>query len=78
VVARRAGSRTDVHVSWNGDTRVQRWAVLAGARGTTVVATAPRSGFETLISVARSLPQLRVQAMDAHGRTLATSTVISA
>jgi hypothetical protein len=76
VVAQRAGSRTNVHVSWNGDTRVRRWTVLAGASGNTVAAAAPRSGFETVIPVARALTHLRVQAADANGRALATSAVI--
>jgi hypothetical protein len=78
VVARRAGSRTNVYVSWNGDTRTSRWNVLAGASGNTVAAAAARSGFETVIPVAGSLSHLRVQAIDAHGHALATSAVIAA
>jgi hypothetical protein len=76
VAARRAGSRTVVFASWNGDTRVRHWTVLAGASGSTVAGRAPRSGFETVIPVAGSLTQLRVQAGDERGRALATSAVL--
>jgi hypothetical protein len=60
----RAGA---VYVSWNGATDVARWQVLAAG---SVVATAPRSGFETRIALTGGADTVR--ALDAKGRVLAT------
>jgi hypothetical protein len=78
VVVRRAATRTDVHVSWNGATGVTHWTVLSGAAGAAIVGTAPRSGFETVIRVPQGLRALRVAANDASGRVLATSAAVEA
>lgn len=71
-----AGGRTTVYASWNGATRVSAWRVLgttsAGRRLT--VATAPKRGFETTIPVRSSYRSFKVQALDAGGRVLGTST----
>jgi hypothetical protein len=65
-----------VYASWNGATTVARWQVLAGAN---VVATAPRTGFETAIAVpAGTTGPFAVRALDAGGRTLATSASVDA
>jgi hypothetical protein len=73
------GGRLTVEASWNGATAVASWRVLAGPSATslTAVTTAPRSGFETTISVATTEPYVAVAALDAAGRTLATSPAIS-
>jgi arylsulfotransferase ASST len=60
-----------VYVSWNGATQVARWQVLAGTR---IVATAPKTGFETKILV-RTADPLAVQAVNADGGVLATAPV---
>jgi Arylsulfotransferase (ASST) len=78
VVARRSRRGVDIHVSWNGDTRVNRWTVLAGATGKDVVATVARTGFETVIGVTRAPSRLRVTAIDRSGRVLATSAPVAA
>jgi hypothetical protein len=78
VVAVRATGHTDVHVSWNGATRVTHWTVLAGAQGNAIVGSARRTGFETIIRVPRTLRRLRVAANDAAGRVLSTSAAIEA
>jgi hypothetical protein len=74
--ARQRSGRTIVYASWNGATEVTSWRVLAGSNGGTlaVAVTAPKIGFETSISVPGGYRAFRVQAIDAHGRVLGTST----
>jgi hypothetical protein len=79
VAARRSRTRTDVYVSWNGDTRVARWTALAGSTASPVLqALAPvaRTGFETVLEVPAAVTRLRVLGSDAGGRTLATSGLL--
>ncbi|HEY2771661.1 MAG TPA: MFS transporter [Solirubrobacteraceae bacterium] len=74
--ARRSGTKTTVYASWNGATEVASWRVLAGQNGTAQrpVSTAQRLGFETAIGVPQGYTTFRVQALDANGRVLGTST----
>jgi hypothetical protein len=67
---RHDSRRTIVYASWNGATEVASWQVLAGAR---VVGSAPRTGFETPITVRGEQRAVRVRALDEKGRVLATS-----
>ena len=73
--ARRQGARATVYASWNGATRVVAWRVLAGPGATrlSAVASAPKSGFETAIPVARAHPSYEVQALAAGGRVIGIS-----
>ncbi len=74
----RAGATT-LYASWNGATRLASWRVLAGA-GTgrlSAVASAPKSGFETTIPVPRGYTRFQVQALDAHGSVIGTSSQLS-
>jgi hypothetical protein len=68
-----------VDASWNGDTRTASWRVLAGSSPTTLtaVATAPRAGIETSISVPGAQPYVAVQALSASGEPLGTSGTIT-
>jgi hypothetical protein len=78
--ARHGGSGTDtVYASWNGATEVAAWRVLGGAAASSLapLAQAPRSGFETAISVHAS-STYEVQALDASGRVLGTSAAVRA
>ncbi|MEA2388880.1 MAG: hypothetical protein QOG41_1653 [Thermoleophilaceae bacterium] len=68
--ARVRGGRTTVYASWNGATEVASWRVLAPAR----VAVHKKTGFETAIPVNRSVGLVRVQALDASGRVIGTSS----
>ncbi|MCX7521756.1 arylsulfotransferase family protein [Microbacterium sp. STN6] len=75
------GSNDDrmlVHVSWNGATDVHRWRVLAGpdARRLAVARTARRAGFETSIETPAHAA-VRVEALDAGGRVLGASAVVT-
>jgi hypothetical protein len=67
-----------VYVSWNGATRVARWAVSAGATPgvMTSVASTGKSGFETAIRVDNAGPYYRVAALDAAGNVLGQSAVV--
>jgi hypothetical protein len=72
-----------VYASWNGATEVARWDVLAGVAGGLMrkVASAPRTGFETLIAAPRLTAtdtHLAVRALDATGVALGLSTAIAA
>jgi hypothetical protein len=63
------------YVSWNGATRVDRWALLAGdgPGSLEVVARAPREGFETALEVPGTPRFVAVRALDRRGRRLADS-----
>jgi EmrB/QacA subfamily drug resistance transporter len=74
--ARETGGRTTVYASWNGATELASWRVLAGAATgrLSAVASAPKSGFETVIPIAQRYARLQVQALDAHGKVIGTSS----
>jgi EmrB/QacA subfamily drug resistance transporter len=74
--ARRARGATTVYASWNGATQVASWRVLGGSSGggSSAITTVPTSGFETAIRVSGSYTSFRVQALDAKGRVIGTST----
>jgi EmrB/QacA subfamily drug resistance transporter len=78
--ARTRAGKVSVYASWNGDTAVTSWRVLAGPRGGALkpVATARKTGFETRIPVASSAASYEVQALDSAGRTIRTSRAFSA
>ena len=75
-----AGAGT-VYASWNGATLVASWQVLAGASPASLssVALAPRSGFETAISVPAGTvgPYAEVQALGVGGQVLGSSAAVS-
>jgi hypothetical protein len=80
IVASAAGasSPVTVYASWNGDTRTASWRLLAGpaANRLAPVASAPRSGFETSITAPAPAAFVQVQALDASGAVLASSSAI--
>ena len=73
------GGGMTVEASWNGATAVSSWAVLAGATAASmsVVATVPRAGFETSVSLSAGAPLVAVAALGAGGETLAAAAAIS-
>jgi len=76
VLARRVdGTHEVLYVSWNGATGVARWQVLAGPAASSLVtmASAPKRGFETRITLAGSARVFAVRALSATGRVLARS-----
>ena len=71
-----------VFASWNGATEVARWDVLAGPGQTALrqVASGPRTGFETIIPVAKlavSDTVVAVRARDATGASLGASAAVA-
>jgi Arylsulfotransferase (ASST) len=79
IAAARSASATTVYASWNGDTRTASWRVLAGpsAAQLTSVASAPRDGFETTVTVPAAEPYVAVQALSAEGAVLGTSRTVA-
>jgi Arylsulfotransferase (ASST) len=77
VAASTTGSTTNVYASWNGATQIASWRVLAGATADELqaVITAAKRGFETQIPIAAQ-QYVQVQALDAAGRALGTSSVV--
>jgi hypothetical protein len=70
-VVARGGS---VAVSWNGATEVARWEVVAGS---SVVASGPRTGFETTLALSAATgTTVTARALDAHGKVLGTSAPV--
>jgi hypothetical protein len=69
------GGGATLYASWNGATEVAAWRVLGGPSPSllTRVLRAPRTDFETAISVGSSQPYFAVQALDERGRVLGTS-----
>lgn len=68
----RSGATPTVYASWNGATEVASWTVLAGASADqmAVVASSPRTGFETAIPLPTTAAFVAVRAMGADGRVL--------
>ncbi len=73
-----SGGSTTVYASWNGATTVASWHVLAGTSASAMspVASAPKSGFETAISVPGTHAYVAVQALGSGGEVLSTSPAI--
>jgi hypothetical protein len=67
-----------LYASWNGATEVATWEVLAGPNPEEleVVASVPRKGFETAITVDVSEAYVGVRAKNGSGRVLGTSKVV--
>ena len=67
-----------VYASWNANTEVENWAVLAGERPESlkVIGTVPRDGFETAMVARTPDPYFAVRAGDRLGKTLGTSMAV--
>jgi hypothetical protein len=79
LVAKAAGAgAVSAAVSWNGATEVASWRVLAGASSSSLapVTTAPKSGFQTTLTVHTAGPYVAVQALDGSGSVLGTSATV--
>jgi hypothetical protein len=83
-LARAAGAHgaTTLYASWNGATEVAAWRVLSGPSRAALKAVrdAPRSGFETAISLpaGRADTYVAVQALDSAGRVIGASAALKA
>jgi hypothetical protein len=67
--------KATIYASWDGDTQVVSWRVLAGpsAKSLKAVATVAKTGFETTIPLTSSSKVYEVQALDARHHVLGTS-----
>jgi Arylsulfotransferase (ASST) len=76
-VRKRFGEVT-LYASWNGATEVATWEVLAGSNpeGLEAVASAPRKGFETPITVETTEAYVGVRAKNGSGMVLGTSRAV--
>jgi Arylsulfotransferase (ASST) len=70
--------RVTVYVSWNGATEVDSWQVLAGGSPDELepAGSAPRKGFETVVTLQSGEPYVAVEAKDGSGRVLGTSEAV--
>jgi hypothetical protein len=70
-----SGGKATVYASWDGDTQVTGWRVLAGTSTSSLktVATATKNGFETAIKLSSSYKAYEVQALNSKGHVLSTS-----
>jgi hypothetical protein len=70
--------RTELWVSWNGATGVERWRVLAGSRRDrlTVAGAVRKDGFETRIVIRNRRPYVAVRAIGRSGRVLGRSVAV--
>jgi arylsulfotransferase ASST len=74
------GNAVTVYMSWNGDTQVASWQILAGQSGSSLHAVGlpqHKTGFETKITVHTSAPLVAAQARNRSGQVLATSRAVS-
>jgi len=77
-VQSHSASAVTVAASWNGATEVASWQVLAGASpaSLTVLASAPKRGFQTSIAVTSAPAYLVVQALNPAGAVIGRSPAI--
>ena len=74
-----AGGALTAYASWNGATDVAAWALSVGQAANKLrrVAVTPSTGFETSIPLQTNSPWIAVTALDASGRTLASSPPVA-
>jgi len=72
---RNNGGKATVYASWDGDTQVVGWRVLAGnsVQSLKTVATRAKSGFETTIPLTSTFKAYKIQALGPKGKVLGTS-----
>jgi hypothetical protein len=78
-VARTAGGRTILYVSWNGAAGVSGWEVRAGPSPAALspVGVARRRGFETAVALGRASGYAAATALGAAGQPLETSNTVA-
>jgi hypothetical protein len=72
---RNNGGEATVYASWDGDTQVVGWRVLAGTsvQSLKTVATKAKNGFETTIPLNGTYKSYKVQALGPKNKVLGTS-----
>ena len=77
--SRGTGNAVTVYASWNGDTQVASWQILAGATPSSLSPVGQpqaKTGFEAKITVQTAGPLVAAQARDGSGKVLATSPAV--
>ena len=71
-----ADGTTTVHAIWNGATAVAAWRILAGPNATALalVRTVAWNGLDTTLRIAGVPQEVEVEALDARGSVIGTST----
>ncbi len=66
------------YASWNGSTETTSWQVLSGRSPSTLslVASAPKTDFETAIPVTSLGPYFQVQALNSLGQVIGVSKLV--
>lgn len=72
------GGQNTLYASWNGSTETAEWQVWEGkkAHKLSPIATLPKTGFETAITVSQNGPYFQVKALNEEGRVIGVSKVI--
>jgi hypothetical protein len=77
-IAAELGTEDEVKIyaSWNGATEATTWQVLAGSVPDRLepLASAPRQGFETVITVHTTEPYVGLNALNGSGKVLGTTS----
>jgi hypothetical protein len=78
LVASASNGSMTLYMSWNGATGVASWRALAGSSPSAMqaVGTAPKTSFETSITVPRQ-QYAQVQALDSSGNVIGTSAPVT-
>jgi len=73
-----ADDEVKIYASWNGATEVSTWQVLSGAAPDRLepLGSAPRQGFETVITVRTTKPYVGLKAVNGSGKVLGTTSAI--
>jgi hypothetical protein len=76
--ANRPDGKLVVYATWNGATAIARWRIRAGASPQALkpVAEAPRTGFETSVTIFTKAAYVSAEAQDASGRVLGASEAV--
>jgi hypothetical protein len=75
------GNAVTAYMSWNGDTQVTTWQLVAGDNSASlepVGRARHKTGFETKITVHTTAPLVAVEAISASGQVLAVSPTVAA
>jgi hypothetical protein len=70
--------KVKIYASWDGATEVATWQVLAGSGPDELetLASAPKKGFETVITVRTTEPYVGLKAVNSSGKVLGTTDAI--
>ena len=77
IASTRSGHKIKAWASWNGDTRVIKWRLLAGpsANSLKVVGSAHRTGFETKVKATTAGRYIAMQGLNASGKVIGRTAV---